>query len=146
MGLLTYANLLAGRIPAGTAFQKRVWDIMRTIEFGSVLSYKEISARLGNHHLARAVGGAANKNPIPIIIPCHRVVAADGPGGFSGSPSPGLKTRMLLSVHDEIVFEVPPDEQETVVSLVRDVMENVWDLSVPLKVNLQSGDNWATAH
>ncbi|RUA03327.1 MAG: DNA polymerase I [Deltaproteobacteria bacterium] len=58
----------------------------------------------------------------------------------------GLKTAMLLSVHDEIVFEVPPDELEQARSLVTSIMEGVWDLKVPLKVNLAVGKNWAEAH
>jgi len=58
----------------------------------------------------------------------------------------GLKSAMLLSVHDEIVFEVPPDELETVRSLVKDIMEGVWDLKVALKVNMAVGENWAQAH
>ncbi|MBU3981044.1 MAG: DNA polymerase I [Proteobacteria bacterium] len=57
----------------------------------------------------------------------------------------GLKSAMLLSVHDEIVFEVPHDELDTVRSLVKDIMESVWDLKVPLKVNLAVGENWAEA-
>jgi DNA polymerase-1 len=55
----------------------------------------------------------------------------------------GLKSAMLLSVHDEIVFEVPPDELDTVRSLVKDIMEGVWELKVPLKVNMAVGKNWA---
>jgi len=58
----------------------------------------------------------------------------------------GLRAEMLLSVHDEIVFEVHPDELNSVKNLVREVMEGVWDLKVPLKVNVESGDNWAEAH
>ena len=57
-----------------------------------------------------------------------------------------LKAAMLLSVHDEIVFEVPPDEMDTVQKLVTNIMEGVWDLKVPLKVNIASGINWAEAH
>jgi DNA polymerase-1 len=57
-----------------------------------------------------------------------------------------LKSAMLLSVHDELVFEVAPDELKTVSSLVKDLMENVWSLKVPLKVNISSGKNWAQAH
>jgi DNA polymerase-1 len=57
-----------------------------------------------------------------------------------------LKTAMLLSVHDEIIFEVPPEEVDTIQTLVPAVMENVWQLDVPLKVNLASGANWAEAH
>ncbi|MBL7207831.1 MAG: DNA polymerase I [Desulfobacterales bacterium] len=58
----------------------------------------------------------------------------------------GLKTAMLLSVHDEIVFESPPDEIDLVQELVKNIMEGVWDLKVPLKVNVACGVNWAEAH
>jgi DNA polymerase-1 len=57
-----------------------------------------------------------------------------------------MKTAMLLSVHDEIVFEVPPQEVDTASALIRDKMESVWDLYVPLKVNIEVGENWAAAH
>jgi len=57
-----------------------------------------------------------------------------------------FKAAMLLSVHDEIVFEVPPEELETVKKLIKEIMEGVWDLKVPLKVNIASGHNWAEAH
>jgi DNA polymerase I len=58
----------------------------------------------------------------------------------------GLNSAMLLSVHDEIVFEVPPGELASVKILVKDIMEGIWNLKVPLKVNLASGSNWAEAH
>ncbi len=58
----------------------------------------------------------------------------------------GLKSAMLLSVHDELVFEVPPDETDRLQQLVQEVMEGVWELKVPLKVNIACGDNWADAH
>ncbi len=58
----------------------------------------------------------------------------------------GLKSAMLLSVHDEIVFEVPRDELASVKGLVKEIMEGIWDLRVPLKVNVASGENWAEAH
>ena len=57
-----------------------------------------------------------------------------------------FKAAMLLSVHDEIVFEVPPEELETVKKLIKEIMEGVWNLKVPLKVNIASGHNWAEAH
>ncbi len=57
-----------------------------------------------------------------------------------------LEAAMLLSVHDELVFEAPPHEVDTLTSLVQEIMEGVWDLKVPLKVNLAVGDNWAEAH
>jgi len=58
----------------------------------------------------------------------------------------GLKTAMLLSVHDELLFEVPPDEIDEVKTLLKEVMEGLWDLKVPLKVNIAGGKNWAEAH
>jgi len=58
----------------------------------------------------------------------------------------GLNSAMLLSVHDEIVFEVPPSELASVKVLVKEIMEGIWNLKVPLKVNLSSGDNWAEVH
>jgi len=58
----------------------------------------------------------------------------------------GMKTAMLLSVHDELVFEVPPDELGTIIPLVKSIMEGVWELNVPLKVNIAKGKNWAEAH
>ena len=57
-----------------------------------------------------------------------------------------LESAMLLSVHDELVFEVPPHELDTMTRLVKDIMENVWELKVPLAVNIAVGDNWAEAH
>jgi len=58
-----------------------------------------------------------------------------------------LQSAMLLSVHDELVFEVPPEELDLVKTLVKDIMENVWsDLNVPLRVNAACGKNWAEAH
>jgi len=57
-----------------------------------------------------------------------------------------LASAMLLTVHDELVFEVPPDELEVVTRLVREIMEGVWELKVPLKVNIAHGTNWDEAH
>lgn len=67
---------------SGSAFQQRVWQAMRTIEAGRTCSYGALAEQLGSS--ARAVGNACGANPIPIIVPCHRVVAAHGPGGFMG--------------------------------------------------------------
>ncbi|GBE52085.1 methylated-DNA--protein-cysteine methyltransferase [bacterium BMS3Bbin14] len=69
----------------GTRFRQRVWAIMRTIPYGETRTYGEIARELGNDGLARAVGGAANANPVPLVIPCHRVVGAHGRlTGFAG--------------------------------------------------------------
>ena len=64
--------------PQGTEFQKKVWATLCTIPYGQTRSYGEIAAQVGNPKAARAIGGANNKNPIMIFIPCHRVVGADG--------------------------------------------------------------------
>ena len=72
-------------LSAGTEFQKKVWSNCRDIPYGQTRSYGWIAARVGKPGASRAVGNALSKNPIPIIIPCHRVLAADGGiGGFSG--------------------------------------------------------------
>ncbi len=62
----------------GTDFQKKIWQELQKIPFGQIVSYKEIAKRIGNKNAVRAVGNANGKNPISIIIPCHRVVGSDG--------------------------------------------------------------------
>jgi len=64
--------------PQGTAFQQRVWNTLRTIPYGITISYGELAARIGNPHASRAVGLANGRNPISLIIPCHRVIGANG--------------------------------------------------------------------
>jgi methylated-DNA-[protein]-cysteine S-methyltransferase len=64
--------------PQGTEFQKKVWSALLEIPYGETRSYKDIAERIGNPKACRAVGGANNKNPIVIIIPCHRVIGAYG--------------------------------------------------------------------
>lgn len=69
----------------GTAFQKKVWHALCQIPYGKTVSYKAIANAIGNENAARAVGMANNKNPIQIIVPCHRVIASDGAlGGYAG--------------------------------------------------------------
>lgn len=84
--------------PHGTDFQKSVWKIMSGIAYGEILTYGEISDQLNSH--ARAVGMACGANPIPIIIPCHRVIGKNGKlTGFSGGD--GVETkRYLLELED----------------------------------------------
>jgi O-6-methylguanine DNA methyltransferase len=80
--------------PAGTAFQKKVWSELQKIPYGRTRSYREIASAAGNIKACRAVGGANGANPIPIIIPCHRVISADGTiGGYSGGT--GIKKKLL---------------------------------------------------
>lgn len=71
-------------IPKGTPFQEAVWGELTKIPFGQTISYGELAARIGKFHSARAVGSACGKNPFPLLIPCHRVIQADGSiGGFA---------------------------------------------------------------
>ena len=63
--------------PKGTEFQKQVWRALRKISYGTTKTYKEIAVEVGNEKACRAVGMANNKNPIPIIIPCHRVIGSN---------------------------------------------------------------------
>lgn len=80
--------------PSGTEFQEKVWEALRTIPYGETISYRELARRVGNPDAARAVGLANGKNPISIIIPCHRVIMIDGSlGGYSGGI--GIKEKLL---------------------------------------------------
>jgi len=77
-------------------FHRRVYDVARTIPAGATLSYGEVAARLGDRLLAREVGEALGQNPFPIIVPCHRVLAAGGKmGGFSARGGVRTKLRLL---------------------------------------------------
>jgi len=77
----------------GTSFQQKVWRILRRISYGRLRSYQWVAARVGGSQYARAVGNAVGANPMPIVIPCHRIVAQDASlGGFSG----GLPTKRKL--------------------------------------------------
>lgn len=83
--------------PEGTAFQKRVWTELQTIPFGSTASYGELALRLGDAKLTRAVGTANGSNPVAIIIPCHRIIGADGSlTGYAG----GLWRKQWLLRHE----------------------------------------------
>lgn len=78
---------------AGTAFQRRVWRTLLRVPYGKLRSYQWLALRVGGPQYARAVGGAVGANPLPIVIPCHRIVARDATlGGFSG----GLPTKRKL--------------------------------------------------
>ncbi|PWV49694.1 methylated-DNA-[protein]-cysteine S-methyltransferase [Chitinophaga sp. S165] len=77
----------------GTVFQKKVWDTLLDISFGETKTYGQLAEMLGDKNAVRAVGGALNKNPIAIIVPCHRIVGASGKlVGFAG----GLKNKSVL--------------------------------------------------
>jgi methylated-DNA-[protein]-cysteine S-methyltransferase len=77
----------------GTDFQKRVWRALRTIPFGETRSYSQVAGQIGSPRAVRAVGAANGRNPIPIIVPCHRVIGASGSlVGFGG----GLEWKRFL--------------------------------------------------
>lgn len=83
--------------PQGTPFQQEVWSYMQTIPFGETRSYLDVATALGSPLKARAVGNAAKRNPIPIIIPCHRVIGLSGMlTGFAG----GLELKAKLLKHE----------------------------------------------
>ena len=77
----------------GTGFQMQVWDALKNIPYGTTISYKTLALQIGNEKAVRAVGGANKLNPLPIIVPCHRVIQADGSlGGYAC----GVKVKRLL--------------------------------------------------
>ena len=82
-------------LSSGTPFQIKVWGKLLEIPYGKVITYKELAEQIGNIKACRAVGNAVGANPIPIIIPCHRVVRTDGIGGYSSEIE--IK-KMLLSL------------------------------------------------
>ncbi len=80
--------------PAGTAFQMAVWEALRAIPYGQLVSYRWVAERIGNVKASRAAGGAIGRNPLPIVIPCHRVVGSDGAlTGFGGGLA--VKERLI---------------------------------------------------
>lgn len=79
--------------PSGTPFQQRVWRALQTIPYGTTVSYRWVAEKIGNPNAVRAVGGANARNPIPIIVPCHRVIGSNGTlTGFGG----GLMVKQCL--------------------------------------------------
>ncbi len=82
---------------AGTDFQRRVWDSLRTIPFGETISYAELARRIDQPKAVRAVGAANGRNPLMIVVPCHRVIGADGSlTGFGG----GIDRKRWLLDHE----------------------------------------------
>lgn len=81
-------------IVSGTPFQKSVWQQLSKIPYGKTVSYKDIAAKIKNPRAVRAVGSANGRNPLSIIVPCHRVIAANGKlGGYAGGLD--IKTKLL---------------------------------------------------
>jgi len=80
--------------PNGTNFQLSVWNVLKKIPYGKTISYQELAHNVGNNNASRAVGNANGKNPIPIIIPCHRVIRKNGKlGSFGGGIN--IKKKLL---------------------------------------------------
>ncbi len=91
--------------PTGTEFQLRVWQALRVIPYGTTLSYGELARRIGNPRASRAVGLANGANPLPVVVPCHRVIGANGAlTGFGGGVP--IK-RALLVLEGALPAELP---------------------------------------
>lgn len=95
--------------PEGTDFQKAVWNAMCAIPKGKTATYKELAAAAGSPKAFQSVGTACGLNPIPIIIPCHRVLASgDKPGGYSGDG--GLETKRALLKIEGVELSLGSDQ------------------------------------
>ena len=89
--------------PDGTDFQRRVWQVLLDIPYGTAISYRELADRVGSPRAFQAVGQANGRNPLPILIPCHRVIAANGTlGGYSSGVD---RKRYLLQLEG---VSIPP--------------------------------------
>jgi methylated-DNA-[protein]-cysteine S-methyltransferase len=87
-------------LPAGTAFQQKIWQLLQNIPYGKSISYLQLSKEYGDEKAIRAVGSANGKNPIPVIIPCHRVIGNNGQlVGYSG----GLEIKKILLQHEGLL-------------------------------------------
>ena len=94
----------------GTAFQKSVWNSLLKISFGQAVSYREIADMVNNRKAVRAVGAANGKNPIAIIVPCHRVIGADRTlTGYAG----GLQRKAWLLEHEGIAFKGAVEDHQS---------------------------------
>lgn len=92
--------------PQGTSFQHRVWDQLAAIPYGATRSYGQLAAELGDPHLTRAVGTANGRNPLSIIVPCHRVIGSDGSlTGYAG----GIDRKLFLLRLEGVL---PPAEDQ----------------------------------
>ncbi len=93
--------------PGGSPFQRQVWDCLLTIPYGGTDTYGGLAARIGRRGAARAVGGANGANPLPIVVPCHRVVGASGAlTGYAGPAEEGIAIKRWLLGHEAAVAGV----------------------------------------
>ena len=91
---------------AGTDFQNRVWTAIRDVPFGATTSYGALAAGIGSPNASRAVGAANGANPLPIVVPCHRVIGSDNSlTGFGG----GIEVKRFLLDHEQRLAAVPAD-------------------------------------
>jgi O-6-methylguanine DNA methyltransferase len=105
-GPMRFSALVA---PLGTAFEEAVWRSLRRIPWGQSRSYSEVASMIGCPKGARAVGNACGANPVPVIIPCHRVVRSNGcPGGYSAGPGTRGMKEMLLGI-EGVAFKRQPE-------------------------------------
>lgn len=86
----------------GTEFQMRIWAVLRSIPYGHTLTYGETAAFAGSSGASRAAGGACHRNPVLIVVPCHRVVGA---GGILGGFGAGLPAKRFLLAHEGLLLE-----------------------------------------
>jgi methylated-DNA-[protein]-cysteine S-methyltransferase len=85
---------------AGTIFQQRVWEALKTIPYGTTLSYGELAQQIGQPTASRAVGLANGRNPVSIVVPCHRVIGANGKlTGYGG----GIERKQWLLNHERLI-------------------------------------------
>jgi methylated-DNA-[protein]-cysteine S-methyltransferase len=90
--------------PEGTPFQRAVWEALRAIPYGTTCSYADLARRIGRPAAVRAVGAANGKNPLPIVVPCHRVIGSDGTlTGYAG----GLSVKRALLALEGLTFPEP---------------------------------------
>lgn len=105
--------------PGGAPFQQKVWAALRTIPSGVVLSYGELAAKIGQPSAYRAVGMANSRNPIAIVIPCHRVIGANASlTGYAG----GLERKRWLLQHEGVVLEQLAKRQKSAISRQQSVV------------------------
>lgn len=115
--LFDYMNMLLKGEPVvcpwsivlqGTPFQRAVWTALTTIPFGETRSYSDIAKQVGSPRASQAVGQACKRNPLPLVIPCHRVVrVSNGLGGYCGIVNSDLKMRLLANEKKSVEFYRP---------------------------------------